>query len=1333
MPSPVFSGPLDQHPFFAAQREAAQKVAHATAAVSHAVPKAAPRAAPPKTAPAPSPFTKLPPNALASTPKLTAAVKGVERPAKAPVRTPALTAMTKPVTSLTGLPKAPSAPGKEGVGPAILGAITSPGKSLAAVASDVPKELHGTGFLTHDLPRIVGTAETKGYENILGSHGVGGSIAKTIGAGLREIPELPAQVIPAGYLAGKVALNYAKNPDTPGRPNAEAAQVGKSLAKESVLAHLAKGDLKGAVETLKRRPVSSVLEVSGAGAAVDRAAGAAGRAGAFGSDVAGKAALADPGATDLSRGPQELLGEAREPLPERSKRLSVALRQNKQDPSIPPGQSLQETLRPHRDDPATNRGLASRLVNHLDQKNADIRMVQKHNITSAVHDRMDAVAGKGIKGTPFKVPIPGHEASNLFARGLLADPKVMDHITGQPLYRTQLSDLTKLHAKPVEGETLHEKAIRESNVANAQGLLDNARFQKDPAQAKAAAVKYAQDMQKLEPQLIDAKVLTPQSARVAKLVDPFQFHWRDQDPRVEETPPLNEKGQQFVAASKAREDSLAARRGSLVEKRRAEVAGDKGALKEISPRHDANVSAHKAAVAQLKAATPASPLDLHESPFSIAGDLPGTRIHLPVDEVEKLLLQRHGVDPKEIGFISNRPYVNKDAQFYKNGQDPTKAGFWGNKFRTGSAFKNGLYDSSHDAMVRQHATNQGIVDQVHASRMQVKDYFLTREHAAKLLEKKLGTLHPQAQTAVKQMVAELRAGRDTYFKGDQSSSAWVKAQRAAEEVRELTGIPLTPGRIASPYAPVEQLDAIAKHTVDSIQDRLDPNAFNQDRGTERFPTDPQLQHDAGTVGLVHQSVAKQMQAYDKQQGSPFGKLFRAPANFWRISNIALSPKHPIGIAQELGIRAAANSIGPMSLIREHRMSDLWERALDEPGFLKDNPQAQQQYALLQAHTRGTEGQQALNLTEHLTGKDLAATTRTGAALRAIDNVAEHKIVGAPLRAARSVMKGYMAVTMDILKVQEKFLGHPALQAGVGKHVNDEVKRLTGQSVPLVGEMSDRAQEIIRGQITNPDALAATSRKLIEYYGNWSKASPKAKNMLAVAPFWNWYTNSLKFVYHTLPMNHPIKTAVAVTLENATAAQRKAIGEGHGSVEPLEPEQQGGIPVGKGYTSTPQHYTPFGAVNSPLETLTGMFLPEIQDAYKAATGSNPYGETLENKNKEPVTAENERVRYAATGLLESFLPPLRTIADALAGGKKRTSGTAELYGKPEEDPVGKALGVPPGVWKAIEPLRIALERTEKGPRLPKTPNSNRESSYGKEAAFGKEPSFGKEASYGKEAP
>ncbi len=365
---------------------------------------------------------------------------------------------------------------------------------------------------------------------------------------------------------------------------------------------------------------------------------------------------------------------------------------------------------------------------------------------------------------------------------------------------------------------------------------------------------------------------------MAKLVDPFQFHWRDQNPMVEETPPLTSTGKQFVAAARAKEEAWAARRGSLIEVRRAQAvkaakvpgprqsAAAEYALRGALERHRANVVAHKAAVAKLKELTPKDPLELHESPFSIEtprkpGMPPtGARTYLSPDKVEKELLEKHGVDPAHIGFISNRPFANKSGAYYKHGQNPESAGFNPQHFRTREAFKRGLYDPTSEALIRQHASNQGIVDQGFASRAQVKDYFGNREQAAKLLENALrGPKHSaETRARVGQLVNELRAPGDTFFKAHSGTAAWDHAQHAAAEIKHLTGLDLVPGRIAHPYAPAEQLDAIAKHTVESIHDRLDPHVWEEDRGNSRFPTDPQQQHDAGTVGLVHRAVAKQM-------------------------------------------------------------------------------------------------------------------------------------------------------------------------------------------------------------------------------------------------------------------------------------------------------------------------------------------------------------------------------------------------------------------------------------------------------------------------------------------
>jgi hypothetical protein len=171
MAEPVFSGPLDQHPFFAAQKEAAQKAAHATAAAGRlAPPKAAVKAAPAKAAPIPrgpaSPFTKIPSDALAGAPRLAKAFKNAP-PAKGPA--PQLPRAIKEVSSLKGLPKnSPKLGRVQGEGPASLGAVEekgwqnilgtgSVGKDVGSLAGDVSNQVVGAGKALANNP--VGTVK----------------------------------------------------------------------------------------------------------------------------------------------------------------------------------------------------------------------------------------------------------------------------------------------------------------------------------------------------------------------------------------------------------------------------------------------------------------------------------------------------------------------------------------------------------------------------------------------------------------------------------------------------------------------------------------------------------------------------------------------------------------------------------------------------------------------------------------------------------------------------------------------------------------------------------------------------------------------------------------------------------------------------------------------------------------------------------------------------------------------------------------------------------------------------------------------------------------------
>jgi len=1245
------------------------------------------------------------------------------RPTPAPPRLPGgplLQAINQRVAAetraLAGIkpPTATTTPG--GGGGSMLAAIEGLPHLVGAIASDVPKEFTGEGAAERGLGAVgnaLATAETKGYAHI-GLKGLG----EVVGNAGRDIVELPAQVLPTLYVAGKAALNSRVNADTPGRSNEEVGRLVNNYVKESAPASLLTGHPGRALHDLKKNPVYAALEVSGGLAAADRAAGAVARSGALGSEAQSAASLADPGATTVSREPQQLLGPATVPRDPYSKGLVRNLHQKGQDPSVRPGETALETVR--------GKNLARQLTTHFDRQAGVLEAVRRNNRGQVVDARMAALKGQPIKGTSLSVPIPGSRAVNPFARGLLADPKVLDPATGLPLYRTQLANLVEYHNADVPGETGAQRDLRMQNVAHYQGLLDDRRLERNPHAAYAAAGKYAADLKRLEPALVEHHIVAnPQSLRAAKLTDPFQFHWRGQQPLVEENPPLNATGVRYMQALKAREDAYAARRGT-----KAEIAreGAQASPRELLARHQANIVAHHQAVADLKGFGEPAPGSLQESPFSIAtpsrAGVPATgRTHIPISQVEDELRSVHGVEPDRIGFVSNRPYVDPSSAYYKDVTDPRNAGFNPQRFRTGTAFAHGQYDVSPDALTQQHLSNRALIDQALASRMQVKTYALTREHLAKLLDE-----HPNDRHA--RMVArELRGKGPTYFDRNGNTSAWDNADRAIREVEHLKpSMKLRPGRIAHPFAPKAVLGDLAR--IASPRDALDPNLWAQERGLDQFPTDPTLQHlDTGPVGVYHDAIVKQLQRYTKDTGNANVSLLRAPASFWRRANIAFSTKHVLGLGQELGIRAAVNKVGPISLLRGHRLLNLVEQAASDPAFLREHPEAELNAQRLAAQVHGTVAHQTQMLQRHI-NEDQLATTPFGATAKALRAGAAHPIAGAPLRAVKAVAQTYSGVASKILEAERKVLERPAQIAGLGKVANDEARRIMGASLHPFGAVTEAERSIAKGML-DPKAIDHASRQMIQFWGDWNSASPTTKRILSVAPFWRWYSNSLRFLYTTMPVHHPAKTALLTILDQATAQQRGALGQGVDAnpATKLEADQQGSVPIGKGFVAGQQYYTPQGAVsgagNTPLglpTTAVSLLAPEVADAYKAITGSNSFGQTLENAQREPITAPGERVKLAALALLESFIPPYRQAMAVAAGGKSQATGSTlwnlQTKGTVHRDPISEALGIPPGLWAAFKPIKTTTERTESGqPRS--TEGSLRKESLRREAGPRKE--------------
>ncbi len=635
-----------------------------------------------------------------------------------------------------------------------------------------------------------------------------------------------------------------------------------------------------------------------------------------------------------------------------------------------------------------------------------------------------------------------------------------------------------------------------------------------------------------------------------------------------------------------------------------------------------------------------------ESPFRLGGPEGKT---IAVGDVAKQL-EAKGIHENQLSFTTTRPFQNGNAPF-RTGRSPGGAKV-AKGHLSGNALMRGQFDPTHDAALRQHLTDAGIINKARGDLRFSREYVHSRAAIARLLEARMDRLPTDQRTALHNYIQkELRSGQGIHFEG--GKSPWQQALEAQEHLRTLyPDIKLEPIRVAHPYATPQYRQGMGRHLdVAATQDKLDPSNFGpeHDFWKTRAPDEPAAQHDvtAGPVGLVHQEIRDRVRAYEKDLGQ--AHLSRMPSSFWRKTNVAFSVRHVPGVAQEVGLRLAANNVGPLSAMRGTRaLSEIrrYGEAHPDP-FVKLGAQR------LDAATGGTVASQALEQVRHVTRSQLADTKLAKAAEWWNKGVAR-PITGAPLRAVRGAVRAFNGTTNAILRFERRTIEHPPQVAGVGKLYNQEFQRLHGQRLKLIGAFSDVEKAFLHGQL-DPQAIDRAASLGREYWGDWTRSSPEFKSYQRVSPFLQWYLNSLRFLYHTMPVHHPIQSGLLTAIEGATHEQRLAEGQEYKGGFPLgsrllgtdlEPQQQGSLPYGKGERASQEYYTPQGAVSAgPLESVLGAVLPYASGIWMVSHGVNPItNRPLEEKNaegkKEPIRDSNQLALLAAMSVAESFFPPLR---------------------------------------------------------------------------------------------
>lgn len=984
----------------------------------------------------------------------------------------------------------------------------------------------GGGLSLATIVSNPGSIVAQGYKNLATATGL--KPLEEVGKIPSEAVNIPTQAAVSAYQFGHALTRGPVGYRT------ELEHMGHELLKQSAVAHAFKGEFGKALHAAGEHPLNTALEVSGGLHALDRAAYTIKNASTIGPVDAGAAISREPRQLPKTAVPKGGVAEPQKPYykgigrPKVEKRLSA-----------------RQMTEPH---------AARVLKRNFDQFEAEALSATRQSREQIGHDYHKMLN-----------KVPGVEAVGHFASGLLADPKVLAK-DGTPLYRHQLAEAIEHYSQAPKDELPAAARQREEVRAHLVALNNDKAFHANPDAAYKLSQQIAERKNALEPELKTHRVYAGETMRIAKLVKPFRYHFRNQDPFVDTTT----------------------------------VKG--------------------------------------ESPFRLNGK------EVSVSDVARRL-EAHGVHENQLSFASTKPFQTEGEAFV-SGRKPAGAKEAPGHL-TGHNFMRGNFDPAPEALMRAELKTQKVINEARFQNEFNRRYPLKNSDIANLINGNTEHLPPAQRAAILKYADELHASKDTYFNAGENQSAWTRAKAAQEHLASL-GIKTEPVRVAHPYATQAFRQGMAEHLLDhaDLQDKLEPHIPGEEDLRSRLEPEPEVAKQdmtSGPVALVHPSVAAKLREYERNLGQ--AHLLQLPANFWRKVNVAFSVRHPAGVSQELGIRALLNNIGFMSLARGTR----FDHYLKEWAAAHPDPVVKTQMQRLEADTGGTYASFAGAQGKQIPLRQLENTAVERPAKWWVQHEAQ-KLSGAPLRGIRMVVKAMGKTTTAILHAERRLIERPPMKAGMGKHFAEEYQRMSGKRMRVIGSMQDVEKAFLQGRL-DPKAIDHAANVFKEYWGDWKSSSPGFRKAQSVSPFLRWYVNSLRFIFHTMPKDHPIQTGLLATLESASREQRQAEGQEYGRQfelpkGKLPSYQQGSLPLGGKQRYGFEYYSPPGAVSGGLESAIGATLPWATGLYNTLQGVNPLTHApLEETNpktgrKEPITSQGKLAMLGVLAGLESFVPPVR---------------------------------------------------------------------------------------------
>ncbi|HEV3094985.1 MAG TPA: hypothetical protein VGY30_10780 [Solirubrobacteraceae bacterium] len=468
--------------------------------------------------------------------------------------------------------------------------------------------------------------------------------------------------------------------------------------------------------------------------------------------------------------------------------------------------------------------------------------------------------------------------------------------------------------------------------------------------------------------------------------------------------------------------------------------------------------------------------------------------------------------------------------------------------------------------------------------------------------------------------------------------------------------------------------------------------------------------DAPKYTLMPDVVAKRIGEHDKLNQAGQGKrLLQWYTNKWRSAALFTSPRWLMGNPQEHAIRLAMANINPAAIFGAGKAVKLGKDIIDHwHSVAADQSRTEAERYVARAHaaaySAGTHyGSIAVNAVHR--GAEDAPAADFAQALSETGPVS--KISG-----AWNKWKG--AIGQGMAKVEQN-----SKAAAVGKAALNETHKFTSDWRKLIGRQDTAVKKFAEGKLS-PNEASKLGNDVMDMMGNWSQLTPAVRSAVQTySPFGLWWLTSMKFVFRTLPRDHPMKTAALAAMEVGT---HTAKGEAE-TPSYLQGGVKAHLPIVGDVTLTPEYYSPFGVGVDPGVTAAGQVLPQLTDPYLTTRGVNPVtNEALKDAEKKPLDP-GHLAAQALYSTLEGLVPGARQAVQlAQQGGRPEPGSFNPVAVQP-----GSQRGLEQTLAKIFSPVRYTA-----GKRESKTGGKKIKPGFGVPPSFGKSASLGKAAGFGKPA-